>query len=123
LLGDGTAAGAGGGGEADDHHDDGDDDPLDCLRAYDRHVLLQPDDAAQFLFLLQRNDTYKGRTMPIAAGTSLGYVMTCVRIVSKGQLWGTRLTPYLPAQLPTYLASYLASYLPLCDLEARKGRQ
>jgi hypothetical protein len=45
---------------------------LDCLAAYDRHVYLQPDDVAQALFLLRRNDTYKGRTMPVAAGTSLG---------------------------------------------------
>lgn len=35
----------------------------------------QPDDVAQYLFQLRRNDTYKGRAMPISAGTSLGYVM------------------------------------------------
>lgn len=73
--------GAGGGEE-----EDGDgDDPCDCVRAFDRHVYLQPDDVVQFLYRLRRAESYKGRAMALAPGMPLGCdtrvdVCMCVRL-------------------------------------------
>jgi len=57
-----------------DNDDDEEEDSYDCVRAFDRHVYLQPDEVAQFVFLLRRSDTYKGKTMSLAGGVPLGQV-------------------------------------------------
>lgn len=59
----------------DDDNDGGESDPCDCVRAFDRHVYLQPDDVVQFLYRLRRAESYKGRAMALAAGMPLGCVM------------------------------------------------
>lgn len=58
----------------DDNDDGGENDPRDCVRAFDRHVYLQPDDVVQFLYRLRRAESYKGRAMVLAAGMPLGCV-------------------------------------------------
>ena len=47
-------------------------DPCDCIRAFDRHVYLQPDDVVQYIYRLKRSETYKGRAMILTAGVQLG---------------------------------------------------
>lgn len=71
-------AAAGGADAAAEDDDDDDDDSCDCVRAFDRHVYLQPDDVVQFLYRLRRAGSYKGCTMVLAPGMPLG----CVRMVS-----------------------------------------
>lgn len=57
---------------------DDDGDACDCVRAFDRHVYLQPDDVVQFLYRLRRAGSYKGCAMVLAPGMPLG----CVRCAS-----------------------------------------
>ena len=58
--------------EGGDDDGPGGGDPCDCIRAFDRHVYLQPDDVVQYIYRLKRSETYKGRAMILAAGTQLG---------------------------------------------------